>query len=133
MSRRSAFACALPTLLLAASAVAIERAAAPADRAASLVPASAAIGKKDPVSVSINYALNLPLAEGAVLVDAGNNRAYKRSLYQKAAGECEDFLATIARACQITNISVSTNENRYAGQPATLYVSVNVSMQITPK
>jgi hypothetical protein len=85
------------------------------------------------VSVSVAYSLNLPLSEGAVLVDAANNRAYRRSLYQKAEEECADFLATIAKACSITNINVSTAENRYVGQPATLYVSVNVSMQIELK
>ncbi len=97
-----------------------------------LAPApTAAAG--EPVNASVSYTINLPLSEGAMLVDAANNRAYKRSLYQKAAGECEDFLATIAKRCQITSINVSTNENRNAGQPATLYVSVNVSMQFVPK
>lgn len=88
---------------------------------------------REPINASVSYTLNLPLADGALLVDAANNRAYKRSLYQKAASECEDLLATIAKSCQITNIGVSTNENRYAGQPATLYVSVNVNMLVTPK
>ncbi|MEQ1932017.1 MAG: hypothetical protein ABL957_16005 [Parvularculaceae bacterium] len=112
---------------LAAPASASERAAV--SRAA-LAPAPTA---GEPVNASVSYTINLPLSEGAMLVDAANNRAYKRSLYQKAAGECEDFLATIAKRCQITSINVSTNENRNAGQPATLYVSVNVSMQFVPK
>ena len=98
---------------------------------ARVTPASA--NTAEPVNASVSYTINLPLSEGAMLVDAANNRAYKRSLYQKSASECEDFLATIAKRCQITNISVSTNENRHAGQPATLYVSVNVSMQFVPK
>lgn len=108
-------------LAIAGSASAADRAAAPLREPA------------DQLSVSVSYALNLPLNEGALLVDAANNRAYKRSLYQKAASECEDFIATIARSCAITNIGVSTQENRFAGQPATLYVSINVTMQITPK
>jgi hypothetical protein len=109
--------------LLATPAIATDRVA----------PGAAPAVGAEPISAAVSYTLNLPLSEGAMLVDAANNRAYKRSLYQKAATECQDLLATIAKKCHITNISVSTNENRYAGQPATLYVSVNVNMMIVPK
>jgi hypothetical protein len=120
----------IATIVAAVPAAASEKAA----RVADLVgPRALAAPAGEPINAAINYTINLPLSEGALLADAVNNRAYKRSLYNKAAAECEDFLATIAKDCKITNLNVSTNENRYAGQPATLYVSVSVNMLITPK
>ncbi len=57
----------------------------------------------------------------------------KRAMYQRSAGECTDILASIATSCSITGISVSTQVNRTYGQPPTIYVNSNVTMQVTLK
>jgi hypothetical protein len=86
-----------------------------------------------PVSVNISYTINAPLVATTPDAVTAEDRQYRKAMYERAAGECEDLLATIAASCQITNIGVSTQVNRYPGQPATIYVSTNVTMQIALK
>jgi hypothetical protein len=54
-------------------------------------------------------------------------------MYERAARECDDLKATIALACQITGINVSTQITRNPGTPSQVYVSANVQMQVTVK
>jgi hypothetical protein len=86
-----------------------------------------------PVTASVNYTLNLPLDAADQAAEAEVERSHRRAMYAKAAKECEDLLATIAATCQITNISMSTQLNRYPGQAPTIYVNASVTMQIALK
>jgi ABC-type transport system substrate-binding protein len=91
------------------------------------------IAAPGPVNVNISYTINAPLTASTPEAATAEDREYRKALYRRAAGECEDLLATIAASCQITNIGVSSQVNRYPGQPATIYVSTNVTMQIALK
>jgi hypothetical protein len=86
-----------------------------------------------PVSVNISYTINAPLTAMTPEAVTAEDRQYRKAMYERASGECADLLATIAASCQLTNIGVSTQVNRYPGQPATIYVSTNVTMQIALK
>ena len=86
-----------------------------------------------PVSVNISYTINAPLTALTPEAVTAEDRQYRKAMYERAAGECEDLVATIAESCQLTNIGVSTQVNRYPGQPATIYVSTNVTMQVALK
>lgn len=57
----------------------------------------------------------------------------KRAMYERASRECDDMRATIALTCSITGISVSTSINRSYGQPPSIYVNSNVTLQVTLK
>jgi len=60
-------------------------------------------------------------------------RRLKQSMYERAIGECELLRASIALSCRMTGISVSTQINSSPGNPTTLYVNANVSMEVTLK
>lgn len=60
-------------------------------------------------------------------------RSLKQSMYERASRECELLRASIALSCRITSIGVSTPFNRSHGQPPTLYINANVSMEVTLK
>ncbi|MBC8038690.1 MAG: hypothetical protein H7X89_15900 [Rhizobiales bacterium] len=57
----------------------------------------------------------------------------KRAMYERAARECTDIMASVATSCSITGINVSTQINRNYGQPPTIYVNSSVTMQVTLK
>ncbi len=57
----------------------------------------------------------------------------KRAMYERAARECADIMASVAISCSITGINVSTQINRNYGQPPTIYVNSSVTMQVTLK
>lgn len=109
--------------LLLATPVAAENVAAErSDLAASAVGTA--------VAVNISYTINAPLTATVPEEIAAEERQYIRMLYQRATRECEDLMATIAAACQITGLNVSTQVTRNPGQIATIYVTSNVTLQI---
>ena len=57
----------------------------------------------------------------------------KLSMYERATRECELLRSSIARSCRMTSISVSTQFTPSLGNPPTLYVNANVSMEVTLK
>ena len=93
-------------------------------------PAVAA-GQDIQVSASFNAQVTATTDNEAML--AQQERTLKRSMYERAARECDDLRATIALICTITNMNVSTQITRTFGQPPSLYVNSSVSMQITLK
>lgn len=95
--------------------------------------ASPAFAAGQAFSVNTSYSLQMPVTGDTDVAATDQERSLKRSLYERAARECEDLKATIALTCQITSINVSTQINRHAGSPPQLYVSSNVQMQITAK
>jgi hypothetical protein len=98
--------------------------------AASAFPALAA---GPAIWVNTSYSLQIP-AEGEIDVRiTDQEKTLKRSMYERAARECEDLTATIALTCQITNINVSTQITRNPGTPTQIYLTANVQMQATMK
>lgn len=94
--------------------------------------ASPVLAQSPTIPVNASYSLQIPATDDEKAV-SDQEKALKRSMYERAARECDDLKATIARTCQITNINVSTQLNRNPGSPAQIYVSTNVQMQITAK
>ena len=85
-----------------------------------------------PVFVNVSYSLNVPFdAADADAVE--KDRAYSKAMYARSAGDCADLLATIAATCKLTNISVSTSVNNYPGQPVTISVSLNTTLEVSLK
>jgi hypothetical protein len=98
--------------------------------AASAVPALAA-GQTVQVSASFNSQI-MVLDDDETKILA-QEKVLKRAMYERAARECDDMKATIALTCSITGINVSTSVNRNYGQPPSIYVNSNVSLQVTLK
>ena len=84
------------------------------------------------IQVNANYSLTVMATDDEAAM-AAQEQKLKRSLYERAAGECGDLLATIALTCSITNISVSTQINRNYGQPPQVYANASITMQATMK
>lgn len=84
-----------------------------------------------PVAVNVSYAINEPVASTDPAALAAVDAAHRKTLLLRAKGECTGFLATIATDCAVTGISISTQVNSYPGQAPTLYVTSNVTLQIT--
>lgn len=84
-----------------------------------------------PVAVNVSYAINEPISSTEPAALAAVDAAYRKSLLLRAEGECTEFLATIATDCAVTGISISTQVNSYPSQAPTLYVTSNVTLQIT--
>ena len=100
---------------------------------ASLMAASPALAQKQTIQVSASFSAQvLATSENEALL-ATQERTLKRSMYERAARECDDLRATVAISCAITNMNVSTQINRSYGQPPTLYVNSSVTMQVTLK
>lgn len=93
-------------------------------------PASAA---GPAIWVNTSYSLQIPADADADARVTEQEKTLKRSMYERAARECEDLKATIAQTCQVTSINVSTQINRNPGTPTQIYVSTNVQMQVTIK
>lgn len=86
-----------------------------------------------PVSVNISYAVNENLVPSDPAALAKLDADHRAAMLKRASGECATLLATIATDCAVTAISISTQVNSYPGQPPTLYVNSNVTLQITLK
>ena len=97
-----------------------------------LVPLAAAHAGQT-IQASASYSMTVMVAADDDAAMAGQEQKIKRSLYERAARECGDLLATIALSCSITNINVSTQINRNYGQPPQIYANANVAMQVTLK
>ena len=95
--------------------------------------ASPALAAGQAISVNASYSLQMPATGDTDTAIADQERLLKRSLYERAARECDDLKATIARTCQIASINVSTQVIRNPGAPPQIYVSSSVQMQITVK
>ena len=96
---------------------------------AALAPAHAG----QTIQANANYSMTVMVADDDDAAMAVQEQKIKRSLYERAARECGDLIATIALTCTITNISVSTQINRNYGQPPQVYANASVAMQVTLK
>lgn len=82
---------------------------------------------------STSISLNLPLTAPDRAARAAEEEGHRRDLYQRSVGECALLLDTVAAACKITAINVSTQINSSPGQPEYLYASSTITMQVTLK
>ncbi len=89
-------------------------------------------GPAQPVYVNVSYSINLPF-DGKADGSGQEDRVYSKAMYARAAEDCADLLATIAVTCQLTNISVATGVSSYPGQPMSISVSANTTLQIELK
>jgi hypothetical protein len=85
------------------------------------------------VAVSTSYNISAPMTSAGATDQDAEDRAYRVQMYKKSAAECADLLATIAKSCTITGISVSTQINRAPGQPDSMYATGSVTMQVEMK
>lgn len=84
-----------------------------------------------PVAVNVSYAINETVLSTAPEALAAIDAAHRKTMMLRAEGECAQFLASIATDCAVSGINISTQVNSYPGQPPTLYVNSNVTLQIT--
>ena len=98
-----------------------------------LMAATPALAQKQTIQVSASFSAQVLASSDNEALLATQERTLKRSMYERAARECDDLRATIALACAITNMNVSAQINRSYGQPPTLYVNSSVTMQVTLK
>lgn len=82
---------------------------------------------------STSISLNLPLTAPDRAARAVEEEGHRRDLYQRSVGECALLLETVAAACAITAINVSTQINSNPGQPDYLYASSTITMQVALK
>ena len=95
--------------------------------------ASPAFAGGPAIWVNTSYSVQVPVSGETDAQITDQEKSLKRSMYERAARECDDLKATIALTCQITSINVSTQITRNPGTPSQIYVSANVQMQVTVK
>lgn len=96
----------------------------------SVLPAHA---EEQPVQVTASYSIQSPIAGPPGTDTAAEEQRLKRAAYARATHECADLLASVAFACTVTGINVSTQVNQNYGQLPTIYVNLNVNMQVKLK
>ena len=105
--------------------------AAPAEikaRASMVVPPVMA------VSVSVNFSIQLPLADLSEKSIRQAQESGRRLFYRLSQGECKVLLETIAKTCRLSNLNVSTRLRERSNQvPMKLNLSGNSRYQITLK
>lgn len=82
---------------------------------------------------STSISVNAPMTAMDAVGKEAEEDAYRQRLYVRAVKECEGLLATIAKGCEITNVSVSTQVSASPGQPDYLYGTANISMTVDLK
>ena len=85
------------------------------------------------VYFSTSISVNAPLLAPDAMAKEAEEDAYRQRLYVRAVKECEGLMATIAKSCVITNVSVSTQVNSSPGQPDYLYGTANITMTVDLK
>ena len=103
--------------------------AAPFAEAQETASASGAAGILFNTSISLNLPLTAPDRAGRLAEEEG----HRKNLYQRSVRECAILLDSIASACAITGITVSSQINSTPGQADYLYVSSNITMQVELK
>jgi len=90
-------------------------------------------GMMSGIYFSTSISVNAPMAGADAAAKEAEEDAYRQRLYVRAVKECNGLMATIAKSCVITNVSVSTQVNANPGQPDYLYGSANISMTVELK
>ena len=90
-------------------------------------------GMTSGIYFSTSISVNAPLSAADATAKEAEEDTYRQRLYVRAVKECEGLLATIAKSCVITNVSVSTQVNASPGQPDYLYGTANISMTVDLK
>ena len=90
-------------------------------------------GMMSGIYFSTSISVNAPMAGADAAAKEAEEDAYRQRLYVRAVKECDGLMATIAKSCSITNVSVSTQVNASPGQPDYLYGSANISMTVELK
>lgn len=85
------------------------------------------------VYFSTSISVNAPMAATDAMGKEAEEDAYRQRLYVRSVKECEGLLASIAKSCEITNVSVSTQVTASPGQPDYLYGTANISMTVELK
>ena len=90
-------------------------------------------GMMSGIYFSTSIGVNAPMAGADAAAKEAEEDAYRQRLYVRAVKECDGLMATIAKSCMITNVSVSTQVNASPGQPDYLYGTANISMTVELK
>ncbi|MCU0903645.1 MAG: hypothetical protein MUE83_07195 [Tabrizicola sp.] len=72
---------------------------------------------KPGIAITTSISLNLPLTAADRVAKIAEEEGYRRDLYARSVKECEVLLESIAAACTITSVNVSTQMNSSPGQP----------------
>lgn len=80
-----------------------------------------------------SISLNLPLLAPDRAGKQAEEDRHRSDLYQRAVRECAVLLESIAKACTVTSVNVSTQVNSTPGQADYLYASASVAMQVELK
>ena len=100
---------------------------------AGLLASSPALADGQEIQATANFSAQVvPVADNDAEISR-QEKDLKRAMYERAARECADMLASVAIACSITGINVSTQINRSYGQPTNIYVNSSVTMQVKLK
>lgn len=91
------------------------------------------MGVMSGIYFSTSISVNAPMAGADAAAKEAEEDAYRQRLYVRAVKECDGLMATIAKSCEITNVSVSTQVNASPGQPDYLYGTANISMTVELK
>jgi hypothetical protein len=107
--------------------------AAPLARAQDTAGSDLAGGSPGGIMFNTSISLNLPLTAPDRAGRLAEEEGHRKDLYDRSVRECAILLESIASACTITGISVSSQINSNPGQADYLYVSSNIVMQVALK
>lgn len=85
------------------------------------------------VEVAVNYSFSVPVAGDDVATQAKTLEAARRMLYEVAAGECANMLATFAKSCQLLRMNVTAAVHRHQPAQQMAQVGANASYKVELK
>ncbi len=85
------------------------------------------------VNVSVSFNSQTPLSETNDKAVAAIQKMGRKLIYKMAREECETLQQTIAEACQLTNLNVTTQLRHQRNRPNSLYINGSAQFSITLK
>lgn len=98
-----------------------------------LVAAPQALAAGQTIQATASFSAQIVAAADNDTEITQQEKNLKRAMYDRAARECTDIMASVAISCSITGINVSTQATRNYGQPPAIYVNSSVTMEVRLK
>jgi hypothetical protein len=107
--------------------------------AGAIACASPAIGQDaasenaNSITVTVNYALNLPVQSEDIEAQTKAMRDSRQILYKMAVGECRLLMQTIASSCTLSRLNAQSNMSSRRPAQTILSISANAQYQVVIK
>ncbi|MGE0629392.1 MAG: hypothetical protein AB7O43_16340 [Hyphomicrobiaceae bacterium] len=83
-----------------------------------------------PITVSVNYNINLPLRQMDAAAQTRAMESGRKMLYRMAVSECAVMLQTIATRCALSKLNVQSNLSRTQSAQTTIRLSASAQYSV---